>query len=344
MREFFGGLYGNDRTKKRLGASILENKLPHAFILSGARGSGKKTLALEISAALNCENSKNGAMPLPCRKCNTCRRIFDGNFTDIKYIRRQEDKQTVGVDDIRAARDDMYLSACESDVKIYIVEEAHRVTNQAQNALLKVIEEPPTNMTVFFLAEETDSLLTTVKSRAQTVVMESFSPESMGEYIISVSEQAAIMARRKKEEFDGILMSADGCIGKALRLIDTDAQAEIKKERDTVMRILAALKQGTPYKELHSALSRIPKTKSGFAETLEELMKAIRDMLVLKYSKNATLVFFGSKEDAIKTAEGIESKRLVLIYDILKDALLDNTKNVSITVMTSDLGAKIKSV
>ncbi len=343
MREFFGGLYGNERTKKRLGNAILEGKLPHAFIISGAKGAGKKTLALQVSAALNCENLQNNNYSLPCNKCNTCRRIFGGNFTDIKFIRRREDKQSIGVEDIRDARDDMYLSATESDTKIYIIEEAEKITPEAQNALLKVIEEPPTSMVVFFLAKETDRLLTTVKSRSQSIGMEVFEPEKIGEYIKSVSERAANLARINRADFESILMSADGRIGRALLLLDSDASG-IKEERETVDAILSALRQGASYKELYSALSRLPKSRAEFSEMLEEIMKALRDMTVLKYSTEEGLLYFKSAEDALSMSEGIGTKRLVMIYGIFKDALIDNSKNVSVSTVTCDLGAKIKSI
>ena len=95
MQLDFADIHGNDAAKTRLAGAIKSEKFPHAVMIVGENGSGKRTLALEIAMALNCEKRAESAYPLPCGFCNTCRRIRDGNFTDIQYLRKQKTERTV---------------------------------------------------------------------------------------------------------------------------------------------------------------------------------------------------------------------------------------------------------
>ena len=132
MRDFLPGLFGNDAAKLRIGLAIENKTLAHAFLICGPEGSGKTTLALEMAAAVNCENKNDPRHSLPCHSCNTCRRIRSGGFVDIKFLERKGDKQTIGVSEIRDYREDMFLSSSESDHKIYIIKDADKMTPNAQ--------------------------------------------------------------------------------------------------------------------------------------------------------------------------------------------------------------------
>ena len=138
----FQRLLGNRETALRLSDAIASGTLPHALLLVGPRGSGKHTLATEIAAAANCER-KGVSDSLPCGVCSSCKRIYDRNFPDVSYLERASGKATIGVDELREFREDMFLSSTESEFKFYIIEEGDLLTPAAQNALLKVLEEPP---------------------------------------------------------------------------------------------------------------------------------------------------------------------------------------------------------
>ena len=137
MSRYFPNLFGNERTKERLGAAIDSNTLPHAFLISGPDGSGKRTLANEICAALNCEKKGDPSATLPCNRCNTCRRIAEGKFTDIKVLARAKEKMTVGVEEVRLFRADMFLSSTESPYKLYVIEDAERKRGRI-NAIITI--------------------------------------------------------------------------------------------------------------------------------------------------------------------------------------------------------------
>lgn len=344
MRIYFPLLYGNDNVKARLGRAIESGTLPHAFLLIGADGSGKKTLTLELAAALNCEAKADKNKPLPCHTCNCCRRIFDNNYTDITTLRRQAGKSTVGVEEIRLFREDMYLSPTESSLKIYVIEEADRLTPNAQNALLTVLEEPPRNVIILLLAESGDKILTTIKSRTQTVAMQRFESDVMRQYLVRKSDKAALYAKTDAKTLDGILMSSDGRIGRALTLLSDKEASENEKDREITERIILALGKTSSYAELYSAISALPTSRAEFCEAVESVMCAIRDITLVRLAPELPLIFYTSRDKAKEIAEGMNTKRLLSIYELMKDAQLDASKNVGIAAIVAQLGARIKLI
>ena len=337
MRRFFTRLYGNESIKARLGSAILSDRQNHALLITGPDGSGKNTLAIEISAALNCENKNSSLSPLPCGVCNTCRRIYEGNYTDIKRLRRDSSKATIGVEELRLFREDMFLSSTESEHKIYIIEEADKMTPNAQNALLKVLEEPPNAVMILLLSEESDKILTTIKSRAQLITMQRFTPSEIADY---VTDKGITSLDKKRLTED--IMSADGRIGKAIEILDSPE--EVEADRMLVENIISALRIGAPYSELYTAVTSLPQKRAELSEVLDELSMALSDLVKIKFSKSCTLTFFANREAAEKFAAKISPKKLMSVFDAVREAAEDNAKNVGISALISCLGAKIKLI
>ncbi len=338
MSKYFSALYGNEAVKERLGRAIRSGTLPHAFLISGPDGSGKTTLATEIAAALNCER-REGA-ELPCHVCNTCRRIKEGSFIDVKRLEKPKDKMTIGVGEVRAFREDMFLSATESDYKIYIIDDADKMTPNAQNALLKVLEEPPTNVVILILSESDDAILTTIKSRAQYVAMERFDENGLLEYFKSRGARLPIADENTLRE---LLMCADGRIGRARELIEGGAE-EARAARELTEAFVAALKQSTPYSTLYTTVRSLPTKKDELTQALESITSALRDLMLLKYDASAPLLFYPDRREARELADGMSARRLMRVYDIISDSLDDLARNVNVSAMTTALGAKIKLI
>lgn len=344
MRKYFPALYGNEAVKARLGSAIESGTLPHAFLIIGPDGSGKKTLTLELAAALNCENKNELGYSLPCGKCNTCRRIKEGNFTDITRLKRIGEKATVGVEEVRLFRENMFLSPTESSFKLYVIEEAERLTPNAQNALLTVLEEPPRNVIILLLCESGDKILTTVKSRAQSVAMQRFDLDTMKEYVIRQSDKARLYEKTSPEMLDGILTSSDGRIGRALSLLSDKKAKETSEDRFLTERIINTIRRGAPYSELHLAISELPTARGEFCDALESIICALRDLTLLHLDPNVPLLFYTSREDAKSASKDISTKKLIAVYEVIKDALEDAGKNVGVSAITAELGAKIKLI
>ena len=328
----FSRIFGNEDTKKRLSAAIRSNTLPHAFIICGPRGSGKRTLAVEIARAVNC-----GGSSLPCGFCATCRRIKEENFTDVKYLRRSGGKATIGVEELRDFKNDMFLSPTESAFKFYIIEEADLLTPSAQNALLKVLEEPPSGVLILLLSATGDGILTTIKSRTQHVSMQRFEADDIKRYLASKGK----LLTQNQDKLTAILMCSDGRIGRTLELIGEGAE-DAEAQRRTTEAILLALRKNVPYSTLLAAIRMLPTKKDEFASAIESVISAIRDLILLKNTPNAPLIFYSDRDAAIALAEDFNLKRLLSVYDVMTRALEDNSRNVSVLSIITVIGAKIK--
>ena len=155
----FEGLLGNDQLKENLLAARRKNRLSHFYLLSGPRGSGKHTLANLLAAAILCKEPDG-----PCGVCRSCRKVLSGSHPD--YITIDDPtKKTVPVDLIREARADIFVRPNESDRKIYLFPRAQDMGIPGQNALLKVLEEPPSYGVFLLLTDNPEKLLPTVRSR-----------------------------------------------------------------------------------------------------------------------------------------------------------------------------------
>lgn len=342
MKKCFPEVFGNDFHKNRIAAAITEGRLPHAFLLDGPDGSGKMTLAKEIAAALNCEKRADESYPLPCGICNCCRRIRENSFTDVKILSRPRDKATIGVGAIKDFRADMYLTATESAYKIYIIDEAEKMTTEAQNALLIVLEEPPANVVIMLLASGTDSILTTIKSRTQYIAMSKFTTDELSVYLSKNVPGTSSIMREDEEGYKAILVSADGRIGRAKDLLDPKNKAENAEKRKETLDVISALGAKVPYTVLYEAISSLPSKRTELSESLETLISALRDLILSKKSESFSPVFFTDTKEAERYAHDIPIRRLVKIYDAVADVHEECYKNANVTLLLSKLAAEIK--
>lgn len=342
MRNYFPRLVGNDETKARLGRAIESGSLPHAFLIGGPSGSGKSTLAYEIAAALNCE--RQGGDTLPCGKCNCCRRIYDRSFPDVKLLSRNKDRATLGVEAVKDFREDMFLSATESENKIYIIDDAETMTPEAQNALLKVLEEPPSAVRIILLAKECDRILTTIKSRTQYIAMSRFQDGEIEKWLLQNSQEARTLKSVDPTRFYGIIMSADGRLGLAGELASGRRSEDNEEERSEIIRLLSALSGKASYAELHSVISRFPSKRAELQLTLERLISALRDLLVIKYDPRAKTVFFPTGEDAARLCGDIDRRRIVRLYDAVSEAHELCIRNANVSNLLASLTSRIKLI
>ena len=343
MREYFPRLLGNSETKIRIGKAVEKGNLPHAFLIGGPSGSGKSTLATEIAAALNCENKGNGGVSLPCGFCNSCKRVHEGNFTDVKILSKKKDKATLGVAEIKDFREDMFLSATESENKIYVIDDAESMTVEAQNALLKVLEEPPSGVMIILLAKECDRILTTIKSRTQYLAMSRFSEEEILKFLLKESENARTLNAESAEKLKSAIMSADGRLGRALLLVDPRSAEENRQDRELAMALVKAAVGKVSYSELHSAVFSLPQKRADLLLSLESAISAIRDLTLIKQDPFSPTIFFTSAKEAQRLAEEVDVKRLFAVYDALCRAHEMCQKNANVGNLLTGLSANIKS-
>ena len=194
----FDGFCGNAGLKQRLSAAFAQGKISHCYLICGPDGSGKHTLARILAAAMEC----TGAGEAPCGVCTACRKAFDGQHPDIITVDDTEHKN-VSIDVIRDARADMFIRPNEGKRKIYILPRAQDMLPAAQNALLKILEEPPEYGVFLLLSTHAEKLLPTIRSRCAELHL---SP-------VGQEETAAYLQRRLPQQQPDAIRSACVCSG-----------------------------------------------------------------------------------------------------------------------------------
>lgn len=342
MRSYFTRLLGNEEIKTRIGKSIEAGTIPHAFLIGGPSGSGKSTLATELAAAMNCKNKQDYSHPLPCGECINCKRIYENNYPDVKILKKKKDKATLGVEPVKDFREDMFLSSTESEYKIYLIDDAESMTPEAQNALLKVLEEPPKSVMILLMARECDRILTTIKSRAQYIPMGRFDEETLARLVLSDIPEARTIKASDPNKFMGLIMSADGRLGLAKSLMTKRLTDENQEERSEIVAIIRSISQKSSYADVHAAISYLPQKRPELMAALERLMSALRDLIVIKYDENAKTVFFSSADEALRLCGDISSRRLVSLYDSANEAHELCSRNANVSNLMASFASKIK--
>ncbi len=206
----FESLLGNERLRQNISRSIQRDHISHFYLISGPKGSGKHTLARLLAAAIHC----TGTTSKPCMQCSACRKVLSGNHPDYITIDDPE-KKTVPVDLIRQARADIYVRPNESQKKIYLFPRAQDMGIPGQNALLKVLEEPPAYGVFILLTDNPEKLLPTVRSRCTELTLSALPQALLRQSLKSAFPQA------EAEDLDAAIVRSGGYLGQAKELLQS---------------------------------------------------------------------------------------------------------------------------
>lgn len=334
MKPVFDRIIGNETLKKRLADDVLKNRLSHAYIIEGAYGSGKHTLAISVAAAMACRQKDEHSTPLPCCSCPSCKKILGGNSPDVIFIRREDGKATMGVDIIRDLRQDVSIAPNELPVKLYIIEDAHLMTEQAQNAFLLTLEEPPEYVIFLLLCESSASLLETVRSRAPTLRTEPISTDKIASHLRHISPEAASLAASAPEEFSEVTAAANGSIGRAIELLDPKRRKPLVAKRETARELIGLCSSRKSTAATARYLNALPQKREELVDQLGFTLLCLRDLLLCKQTELAPLCFFASREEACTLAYGFTTPQLLKLCDAVNEAVdrLKKSANVRLTL------------
>ncbi len=328
-------IVGNRAVCEKLCMDILANKLSHALILEGPQGTGKHTIAKSVAAALAC-SEKSTSAKIPCGACLGCRKVFENKSPDVITVNRG-DKSTLGIDVIRFLREDVRTVPNDLEFKVYVIEEADKMTTDAQNAFLLTLEEPPSYIVFILLCESSSVLLETIRSRAPVLRTEPISNEALDAYISSTDRRAAQMKLASPKEYAELIVASSSGIGTALKYLEPSKFAPIKEMRSLVTDFceVALCQKGA--KAAMQVMSRFSQSRETLSNQLTMLSSATSDLLLLKKSDDAPLKFFHDRNAAIELCDNASTKFIYDLNSAVLTASSSNQRNANVRLLLTRL-------
>lgn len=288
----FEKVIGHEQIIEHFQNAIRLNKISHAYILDGEEGAGKRLLAHLFSMTLQCERKKAS----PCGECRSCKQAKGHNQPDIIWV-THEKPASIGVEDVRGqVVGDMQIKPYSSPYKIYIIDEAEKLTVQAQNALLKTIEEPPAYGIVIFLTTNKDSFLPTILSRCVVLDLRPAANEAIMRYLM---EQVRVPDYKAKI----CVAFAQGNVGKAVKLASSENFDEMKQHAIKLLKNTQTMQ----ISELLDYLKDIADYKDNIYDYLDLMLVWFRDVLLFKVTKDANVLVLREEMSVISERAGKSS-------------------------------------
>ncbi len=285
----FSDIIGQEQIKEHLQNAIATNKVSHAYIINGERCAGKEFIAHVFAMALQCERQEEE----PCQECHSCKQALSGNQPDIIKV-MHEKPNTIGVEDIRTQiNSTIAIKPYSSPRKIYIMNEGEKMTVQAQNALLKTLEEPPEYAVILILTTNVNALLPTILSRCVVLNMKPVRDELIKKFLMETVQIPDYKS-------DLCVAFARGNVGKAKLLASSEEFDNIKEEAVTLLKYINDMEIG----EIVAAIKKINDYKFDVNDYLDILSIWYRDVLLFKATNDVNhLIFRGEIQYIRKVAD-----------------------------------------
>ena len=321
----FDDVVGQQHVTDTLKRKVLLNRLSHAYLFTGTRGTGKTTCAKLLARAVNCENPVGGN---PCGKCASCVGIENGSILDVLEIDAASNNS---VDNVRALREDAVYTPASVKKRVYIIDEVHMLSNSAFNALLKILEEPPEHLMFILATTELHKVPATILSRCQRYSFKRVSQEDIAARLDKIAKAEGI--ELTEEACEMLSRMADGALRDALSLLDQCSGDVVDKERvisaigvaDTqeICRIFEAIKSRNGSAAM-DILNELYMNGRDVASVLDRLAELYRDLLMTRLApKGGSSLLKGgfTASELSALSQGAEIPNLLAGLDVLEEAI-----------------------
>ena len=312
----------NRTEKEKLLSEIASGKLSHVYLIEGGEGCGKTYFARFAAAAVLCTGDKP-----PCGKCPSCVKALAGSHPDLFYF-SPDKKASMGVETVRDIKKSLFFMPNDGDRKVYIIDDAQKMTVQAQNALLKFIEEPPASVLFFIVADKKESLLPTVVSRTRIISLAPSDNADIRRFLMSESKKSG------GEQIDEAINMAEGSPGKALKLLCRD----FSRQRQLCLDFMPVL-VSTSKSDAMAFLLSMKLNRDGVKEFFTLLMTALADVMNARFGRATRLL---SRDAAAEYAKSITDRKNAYLFDLATEAVVRAEENANINLLLMTFAAKLK--
>jgi len=323
----FADVYGQEHVTSTLKNEIKENRIAHAYLFTGSRGTGKTTCAKILAKAVNCENSIDGE---PCNECEVCKGLDSGTIYDVVEIDAASNN---GVDNIRDLREEANYTPSRGKYRVYIIDEVHMLSTGAFNALLKTLEEPPAHVIFILATTEVHKLPATILSRCQRFDFKRIQPETMSVRL----KQVAQLEGMELDDDAAILIAriADGALRDGLSILDQCAGRSKKIDSALVSEVAGLAGREALYKltdcictqnssSAMTVISELYQNSYDMERLCVEMINHLRNFLIVKTVKDSRGLIICTDDEynsIILSAENFTLENVIFALDLFQDAL-----------------------
>lgn len=323
----FADVYGQEHVTSTLKNEIKENRIAHAYLFTGSRGTGKTTCAKILAKAVNCENSVDGE---PCNECEVCKGLDSGTIYDVVEIDAASNN---GVDNIRDLREEANYTPSRGKYRVYIIDEVHMLSTGAFNALLKTLEEPPAHVIFILATTEVHKLPATILSRCQRFDFKRIQPETMSVRL----KQVAQLEGMELDDDAAILIAriADGALRDGLSILDQCAGRSKKIDSALVSEVAGLAGHEALYKltdcictqnssSAMTVISELYQNSYDMERLCVEMINHLRNFLIVKTVKDSRGLIICTDDEynsIILSAENFTLENVIFALDLFQDAL-----------------------
>lgn len=324
----FDNIVGQSKTKKILKDAITDNRISHAYLFTGNNDLGKSEMAKEFAQTIFCQKKVTDN----CGSCLSCRKIKHGNHPDFKIIKVKEGHKNILIDQIRELKKEVNYKPYESKYKVYIIDHAEKMTVQAQNSLLKTLEEPPEYVIIILTNENKNELIPTIISRCQNVKLYNQPVEIVKDYLMKSKnfdeEQAklyAILSRGKYKKAEKLALKED-----------------FIKTREEIIKLIANINNKDRLEVFESADYLIEVSKNNFF-VFELFLSFFRDIIIQKRNGNDDIINFDFEEYIIDSAKDYTTEQIYKLINLVNQYRDYYLKNIKKDLLFPSLLLKIRN-